>query len=140
MRSDLIRAVLDCGADDLSILDEAEADMYDTVARLREDGKEVRLQSIVEEVFNEGIFRLGEVVKEERKQLEYVARCGRLTDEGREKLAAIDGLNPQQDFGHCFNFLDTHLYCNSEKKEVYEEWFEKEMQELMDYTGFNIEG
>lgn len=38
------------------------------------------------------------------------------------------------------NCLDTHLNCDSSKKEVYEEMFEQEMQDLMDYTGFNIEG
>ncbi len=30
--------------------------------------------------------------------------------------------------------------CDSSKKEIYEEMFEKEMQALMDYIGFNIEG
>ncbi len=29
---------------------------------------------------------------------------------------------------------------NGSKKEIYEEIFEQEMQDLMDYTGFNIEG
>lgn len=142
MRSDLIRAVLECGIDDLGILDEAEADMYDTVSKLREEGKEISLQSITEEIFEEGIFRMGEAVKNRRKELEDVERKGKLSEEEYEQLESmrLHELNPAADFGHEFNFLATNLYCDSEKKEVYEEWFEEEMQELMDYTGFNVNG
>ena len=32
------------------------------------------------------------------------------------------------------------MNCDSSKKGIYEEMFEQEMQDLMDYTGFNIEG
>ena len=41
------------------------------------------------------------------------------------------------DFTYYLNCLDTHLNCDSRKKEIYEEMFEQEMQNLMDYTGFN---
>ena len=34
-------------------------------------------------------------------------------------------------------YLEEHV---RRKKEIYEEMFEQEMQDLMDYTGFNIEG
>ena len=142
MRNDLIRAVLDCGVDDLSLLDDAGANIYETVNRIKEEGQEISLMSITEEIFKEGIFRMSEAVKQECKRLEYVARCGRLTAEGKEKLEAIrnNNLSPQQDFEYYLNFLDTHLYCDSNKKAIYEEWFEAEMLALMDYTGFDIEG
>lgn len=106
MRNDLIRAILNCGADDLSILDDSEA------------------------------------VKAEKKRLETEEYEGTLTEAGFEQLEAIRRYNisPQNDFKYYVNCLDTHLSCDSSKKEIYEEMFEQEMQNLMDYTGFNIEG
>ena len=113
MRNDLIRAVLDCGVDDLSMLDDSG-----------------------------GIFRMSEAVKETRKRLEDEEDAGTLTEAGYEQLGAIrqHDLNPQSDFTYYVNCLDTHLHCDSSKKKVYEEMFEQEMQDLSDYTGFNIEG
>ena len=38
MRNDLIRAILNCGIDDLSILDDSEADMFKIVEKMRFEG------------------------------------------------------------------------------------------------------
>ena len=142
MRNDLIRAVLDCGVDDLSMLDDSGADLFKTVERMRFEGLEITLNGIMAEIFREGIFRMGEAVKEARERLEAEESEGTLTEAGYEQLEAIrqHDLSPQGDFTYYVNCLDTHLNCDSRKKEVYEELFEQEMQDLMDYTGFNIEG
>ena len=142
MRNDLIRAILDCGADDLSLLDDSGADLFKVVERMRFEGLEITLNGIMEEIFREGIFRMDEAVKEARKRLESEEDAGTLTEAGYEKLEAIrqNNLSPQSDFTYYVNCLDTHLNCDSSKKEVYEEMFEQEMQDLMDYTGFDIEG
>lgn len=142
MRNDLIRAVLDCGVDDLNMLDDSEADLFKTVERMRFEGLEITLNGIMAEIFREGIFRMSEAVKEVRESLESEERDGTLTEAGYERLEAIrkHDLSPQRDFTYYVNCLDTHLNCDSSKKEVYEEIFEQEMQDLMDYTGFDIEG
>lgn len=142
MRNDLIRAVLDCGVDDLSLLDDAGADMFKTVQRMRDEGLEINLSGIIEEVFKEGIFQMSEKVKEEKKWLESLERSGDITAYGYKKLQAIrqHSLNPQTDFSYYLNFLDTHLSIDSGKREVYEEYFEQEMEDLSEYTGFDIEG
>lgn len=142
MRNDLIRAILNCGVDDLSMLDDSEADMFKIVEQMRFEGLELTLNGIMEEIFKEGIFRMNEAVKSEKKRLETEEYEGTLTEAGYERLVAIrqHKLSPQKDFTYYVNCLDTHLSCNSNKKEIYEEIFEQEMQALMDYTGFNIEG
>jgi hypothetical protein len=142
MRNDLMRAVLDCGVDDLSILDESEADMFEVVRQMRLEGMEITLKGIMAEIFREGIFRMSEAVREVRERLESEEKEGNLTEAGYEQLEAIRqyDLNPQSDFTYYLNSLDTHLNCDSGKKGIYEEMFEQEMQNLMDYTGFNIEG
>ena len=142
MRNDLIRAVLDCGVDDLSLLDDSAADMFKIVEQMRFEGLELTLIGIMEEIFKEGIFRMNEAVKSIKKRLELEEYEGTLTEAGYEQLEAIrlHNLKPQNDFTYYLNCLDTHLNCDSRKKEIYEEMFEQEMQNLMDYTGFNIEG
>ena len=142
MRNDLIRAVLDCGVDDLSLLDDSAADMFKIVEQMRFEGLELTLNGIMEEIFKEGIFRMNEAVKSIKKRLELEEYEGTLTEAGYEQLEAIrrHNLSPQNDFTYYVNCLDTHLNCDSNKKEIYEEMFEQEMQDLMDYTGFNIEG
>jgi hypothetical protein len=142
VRNDLIRAVLDCGVDDLSMLDDSGADMFKVVEQMRFEGLEITLNGIMAEIFREGIFRMSEAVKETRKRLEDEEDAGTLTEAGYEQLGAIrqHDLNPQSDFTYYVNCLDTHLHCDSSKKKVYEEMFEQEMQDLSDYTGFNIEG
>lgn len=142
MRNDLARAILNCGADDLSLLDDAGADMFETVQRMRDEGLEISLNGIIEEVFKEGIFRMREKLKEEKEWLESLERSEDITEYGYEKLQAIrkHNLDPQTDFSYYINFLDTHLNVDSGKRKVYDEYFEKEMEDLSEYTGFDIEG
>ena len=142
MRNDLIRAILDCGVDDLDMLDDSKADLFKVVERMRFEGMEITLNGIMEEIFQEGISRIDEAVKETQKRLEREEDAGILTEAGYEQLSAIRqyNLSPKNDFTYYVNCLDTHLNCSSVKKEVYEEMFEQEMQDLMDYTGVDIEG
>ncbi len=142
MRNDLIRAVLDCGVDDLSMLDDSEADLFKTVERMRFEGLEITMNGIMAEIFREGISRMSEAVKEARERLESEEREGILTEAGYEQLEAIrqHELSPQSNFTYYVNCLDTHLSCDSSKKEIYEGMFEQELQDLSDYTGFDIEG
>ena len=110
MRNDLIRAILNCGIDDLSILDDSEADMFKIVEQMRFEGLELTLNGIMAEIFKEGIFRMNEAVKAERKRLETEEYEGTLTEAGYEQLGAIrrHNLSPQKDFTYYVNSLDTH--------------------------------
>ena len=142
MRNDLIKAVLDCGVNDLSILDESEADIFEVVEQMRFEGLEITLKGIVIEIFREGIFRMSEAVREVRERLENEEKEGNLTEAEYEQLEVIRqyDLNPQSDFIYYVNSRDTHLNCDSSKRDIYEEMFKQEMQDLTDYTGFDIEG
>ena len=39
MNTELVRAVFDCGIDDLRLLDDAECDMYAVIGRMRKDSQ-----------------------------------------------------------------------------------------------------
>ena len=43
MNTELVRAVFDCGIDDLRLLDDAECDMYAVIGRMREESIELVL-------------------------------------------------------------------------------------------------
>lgn len=151
MRDDLIRAILDCGKGDLSMLDDSQADMFEIIDHMKFKGKELTLNGIMGEVFEEGICRLGEAVKELRADLEKEEIAGEMAEGAEERLRKLRkyNINPSDDFGYYLNCQDTYLYFNpqsdressykQEKQEVYEELFEKELQELEDYTGFDIQ-
>lgn len=145
MRNDLIRAILDCGIDDLSMLDDAKADMFEIVDKMKSEGMELSLNNIMAEVFKEGIHRLGQAVKELRADLEKEKQAGQMSDESADQWEKLNRhrLNPEEDFGYYVNCLDTHLYFytdyKAEKQEVYEELFAEELQALVDYTGFDIQ-
>ena len=100
MRNDLIRAILNCGVDDLSILDDSEADMFKIVEQMQFEGVELTLNGIMAEIFKEGIFRMDEAIKAEKKRLETEEYEGTLTEAGYEQLEAIrrHNLSPQP---HC---------------------------------------
>jgi hypothetical protein len=141
MRTDLLEAVLSCSIDDLSLLDDAGADMFKIVEYMRKEGMEITLHSIMSEVFKEGIRRLGESVREFRRKLEKQEKSGEMAEIGHKQLKElrVHCINPVEDFGFYLNFQDTHLYVTTDKKKVYEEMFEQELLALEEYTGFNIE-
>lgn len=144
MRNDLIRAILDCGIDDLSMLDNAEADMFEIVDHMKFEGMELSLNNIMAEVFKEGIYRLGQAVRELRADLEKERKAGQMSDESADQWEKLNRyrLNPEEDFRYYVNCRDTSLWFytdhKEEKQEIYEELFREELQALVDYTGFDI--
>ena len=58
MNTELVRAVFDCGMDDLRLLDDAECDMYAVIGRMREEGIELTMNNIIRQVFEEGRYIL----------------------------------------------------------------------------------
>lgn len=146
MRDDLLCAILDCGTGDLNMLDDTEAHIFEIIQQMRSEGIELTLNNIMAEIFNEGILRLDEAVRSFREDLESEEQNGNITAtrcEQLEKLRRLN-INPKHDFGFYVNCMDTSLYFNpqpdkEEKRQVYEELFEDELLDLMNYTGFNIQ-
>ena len=50
MNTELVRAVFDCGIDDLRLLDDAECDMYAVIGRMREESIELTMNNIIRQV------------------------------------------------------------------------------------------
>ncbi len=66
MNTELVRAVFDCGIDDLRLLDDAECDMYAVIGRMREEGIELTMNNIIRQVFEEGRYILTKAREEKR--------------------------------------------------------------------------
>ena len=119
MNTELVRAVFDCGIDDLRLLDDAECDMYAVIGRMREEGIELTMNNIIRQVFEEGRYILTKAREEIRGNLER--------------------LNPEQDFSFWINLQDTNFRGKSELQELYESMFTEELEQCENLTGYPIE-
>lgn len=138
MNSELIRAVLDCGIDDLNILDGAECNFFKILDSIRFEGKDVTMENIIEEVFEEGRRICRDSVREwieSKKSAEVVS----VEDHLNLRLVEELGVDPESDITWYINMLNTNLYCDGSKQTVYEKIFPEQINGLQDFTGFDIE-
>ena len=122
MNTELVRAVFDCGIDDLRLLDDAECDMYAVIGRMREEGIELTMNNIIRQVFEEG---------------RYILTKAREAD--FELRGNLERLNPEQDFSFWINLQDTNFRGKSELQELYESMFTEELEQCENLTGYPIE-
>lgn len=78
MNTELVRAVFDCGIDDLRLLDDAECDMYAVIGRMREEGIELTMNNIIRQVFEEGRYILTKARGKDSQLASRAADRGRL--------------------------------------------------------------
>ena len=111
MNTELVRAVFDCGIDDLRLLDDAECDMYAVIGR------------IIRQVFEEGRYILTKAREEKIASLP----AEPMTEADFELRRNLGRLNPEQDFSFWINLQDTNFRGKTELKELYESMFAEEL-------------
>jgi hypothetical protein len=139
MNSELVRAVLNCGVDDLRLLDGAEVNFFDVVDHLRFEGIEVTMNNIIEEVFQTGKQVIVDAYKALLADLQKEVDTGETTEADWEYLQMVKTLNPETDFTFFINLQDTTFSGASEKKETYENLFEEALEECERITGYDIQ-
>lgn len=135
MNTELVRAVFDCGIDDLRLLDDAECDMYAVIGRMREEGIELTMNNIIRQVFEEGRYILTKAREEKIASLP----AEPLTEADFELRGNLERLNPEQDFSFWINLQDTNFRGKSELQELYESMFTEELEQRENLTGYPIE-
>ena len=135
MNTELVRAVFDCGIDDLRLLDDAECDMYAVIGRMREEGIELTMNNIIRQVFEEGRYILTKAREEKIASLP----AEPLTEADFELRGNLERLNPEQDFSFWINLQDTNFRGKSELQELYESMFTEELEQCENLTGYPIE-
>lgn len=145
MRNDLCQAILDCGSLDLNILDDVEYDFYDIVERLRMEGIPVTLDSIVTEIFLQGISDINNALSETIEETEIdlvnakIDKDEALINELEDKLENLKELEPDRDIEWYFNYLDTHIYFVN-NNEIYRDYLSEVIDSVENNMGFSIGG
>jgi hypothetical protein len=139
MNRELIRAVLDCGTDDLGLLDSAEVNFFEVVDHLRFEGIEITMNKIIEEVFETGKQVIVDAHKALLHDLQKEADTGEMTEADWERLQTVKNLNPAEEFTFFINLQDTSFNGDPEKQQTYEELFEQELMECERVTGYEIQ-
>ncbi len=139
MNSEIIRAIFDCGVDDLNLLDDAEVNFFDVIKEMRFEGIDTTMNNIIREVFGRGRQVIADRYDAMMLKLLNDEKAGELTEGTYEQLQELKELDPNNDFTFWINLQDTNFHGDSSKQEIYEKYFEEELEECMRITGYDIE-
>ena len=133
---ELLMAILGCGISDLDLVKDSKADFEEIVKYLKDNEIDVDLGSIVSTMYDIAKNKFFQVVDERVEDLNSRDEDD-LDDEEKEELEEINTLS-EDDFSFYFNYIDTHMSI-VKNSDIYEKYFEEEISEFEDYTGFNLE-
>lgn len=133
-RESLLTAILDCGTDDLSLLDDVQYDWADIFKRLEDDTHD--LNSVLREVFQVGYEDIQIAVVNRICELE---SSGTLDGDEADELVLLRELNAPKDFDSYHNYLDTHVWCRNHA-DTYKKYMTEALEEFEENTGFCIGG
>lgn len=137
-RENLMCAILECGTLDLGVLDDVGYDWYDVLDRLEGQGvsiTEIGFNGLMRTVVEMAVEDLEAAVEERVKELE---EQDELEYDEQEALEQLRLLDPEDDVGGFFNFLDTHAYFEK-NGEVYRNYLPEAVEEFEKNTGLSME-
>lgn len=135
-RESLLMAILDCGTDDLCLLDDVQYDWADIFNRLEDDTHD--LNSVLREVFQVGYECIQAAVDARICELEFIELNEReLDDDEAAELALLRDLDASDDFVSYHNYLDTHVWCRCHM-DTYKKYMKEALEEFEEHTGFQI--
>lgn len=136
----LLCALLDCGTLDLTMLKDTDSDyLCDAIDRLKDEGAEISLNGIFNEMFYQAAGELNDALETRIGDLECFKDAGPLEEGEEEELKALKTLNPEDDVTWYVNWMDTHIYICSDKEEIYREYLDGPIEELERLMGFEFE-
>lgn len=128
-QNSVLMAVLECGTDDLSILDDIGYDLGDIVEELIAGGIRPTLNAITGEVFRRGVEELTQRINDRL--------CEPEDGDNDEVKAELRILNPKKDINWFCNCLDTHVYF-VKNEEIYREYLPEAIKDIEDNMGFSF--
>lgn len=141
MRKDLVCAVLECGFDELGVLDRSRADLREVVEDMKMEGARLTLAEIVRSMFLEAAKGFSIIVIGDLMSLGMQERDGRISGDDASRLAALreSRVNPLMDFWLDGELANRRIFCDSEKREAYESLYPKTVSLMEEYLGFEVE-
>ena len=126
-QEEILTNLLDCGTEDLKLLEDIKYDLYDILEYLKEYGS-VNINSIFREVFDKGAIDLNYAFIEQKDEIreqileemqtakeEYPDYDLEKDEDYQELVNDLDlldneKLNPMEDLDYYLNWQDTHVY------------------------------
>lgn len=137
-KEELLRAMLDCGIDDLSMLDDVQYDWYEILEQLDwPDGEGFRFNRLMRAVVDVGIIYIKDAADDRICELEALVSERNLDEDEEKELAALRSIDPDSDIRGYFNFMDISVWIES-NAEVYMEYLQEALDSFTDNTGLQI--
>lgn len=133
-RDDFLMTVLECGRDDLSLLDDVNYDW----GNILEDGlSDLRgINGVMYAVFEYGIARINDSISDRIADLS--ARGEELDIEEKKELEELQTLVPNEDIRSYRNCLDTSVWAENHGA-VYRKYLSDALEDFRYGTGFSID-
>ena len=131
-KDELLRALLNCGYMDLSLLDNVKYSWFDVLEQL--DGlslEDLDFNNLMRAVVSVGIIETKDALFERIEELETQSE---INDDEKAELAALKTLDPDQDIEGYFNCLDTHVYF-ANNASVYRQYLSDAIDAFENNTG-----
>ncbi len=138
-RDDLLRSIVGCGTLDMRVLDDVGYDWFEVMDRLDSQGvsvREVGFNGLMRTVVEMAAEDLASAVEERIEELELQDE---LDEDEEEELRQLRLLDPEEDVGGFFNFLDTHVFFEH-NEQIYRDYLPDAIDEFEMNTGLNMEG
>jgi len=134
-----LTALLDCGVNDLRILDDVAYDWKEIIDAINETGTPPTLNNLLNAVFVKGLAEIQAAAKDMICELEAITKERELEADEEEELAQLRELNASKDFGSFCNCLDTSIYCKNHA-DIYGKYMDEVLDMFEQNTGFCIGG
>lgn len=133
----VLKAVLECGTDDLRMLDDIWYDLGEIVDSMIDRGIKPTLNAIMGEVFCKGMEELEQLINDRICELEAVENERDLDADEESEMEVLRSLTPRRDISWYCNCLDTSIrFCENE--EIYREYLSEEISKVEDSMGFSF--
>lgn len=147
-----VSVLLDCGTLDLEMIEKCEYDFSDIKDLLKEFDMEMTFSNIIycciyqyKVNLQEKIDAMIEETENEIKMLEIESdeKNGHISFEKSEELTLLwkkkeelESLDTNEDIEEYINYLDTHIYLDSSKEEIYTKYLGEEIDKENELLGF----
>ena len=133
-RDGLLCEILDCGVDDLGMLDDVEYGWHYIISRMKMNCAELSFNSLMYHVVGMGKDCIQDAIAD---RLHELRMKGSLTNEERDESKALHSLRPEADFQSYHNYLDTNVWCEK-NADIYTRYLQYALDQFEDNTGLPI--
>ncbi len=137
-------AMLECGTEDVSLLDDVNFDIWDIVQALLDEGIKPTLEAVLNEAFNMALDNVYEdwetLVADTETELERIGDERKLAwEECSDRLIDLKSLDPRHDIHFVFNYLASGIeYEDSDKEELYHQYLQESLDQASQDFGWSF--